>query len=201
MKKIKAVTLIELLIASSIFVVLMLSIYSAFHTGIFGYRNIEEAINISQGARQILERINLDLRDSFAYAKDQTKFTGNKNDISFLALIDTFNENKIMQDYAFVSYALKGDKLMWLCRKNKDSLNDKSEVQPEELSANIKEIIFSYGNIVTAGQPLQWKDSWASQGDPEEEQKVLPLAVKVKLTLKNRAEQDFERTIFLPRTS
>ncbi|MCX5715091.1 MAG: prepilin-type N-terminal cleavage/methylation domain-containing protein, partial [Candidatus Omnitrophica bacterium] len=68
MKKTKAFSLVELLIASAIFAVVMVSIYSAFRTGIFGYKNIRENIEIYQSARFILERINLDLRNAFAYS-------------------------------------------------------------------------------------------------------------------------------------
>jgi prepilin-type N-terminal cleavage/methylation domain-containing protein len=190
MKKNKAVTLIELLITSAIFVVVMVAIYSAFQTGIFGYRDIEENIQLYQSARQILERINLDLRNSFAFSKDETKFIGSKNEISFLTLVDSFTQDKIMQDYALVAYKLEEGKFTRLCRKNQQALNEKSEIEPLEFAENVAELSFSYAALPTSGQSIEWKDSW-------EDTKKLPTAVRVELTLKNKIRQEFERQIFL----
>ena len=190
-------TLVELLIACSIFLVVMSTIYSAFHSGVFGYRNIDETINAWQSARYILERINLELRNSFSYSAQDSRFLGSKNDISFLALVDTFAPGGTLEeDYASVSYKLEGLKLIRLCRKGQDSLKEKSETQPEELYSNIEQMSFAYGYIDESGS-LQFQDSWPGQGSPQEAKK-LPVAVKVDLTLKNRMKDNFTRTIFLP---
>lgn len=192
MKPVKALTLIELLIASSIFVVVIVTIYSAFHSGIFGYRNIEETLDVYQAARSILERINLDLRNSFAYSEDETKFVGEKNKISFLTLVDTYRQDKIVQDFAFVFYKFEGDnKLLRLCRKNQEALKEDSEIQPEEMADNIEKLNFTYFYFDTADNKLKEKDSWDAS-------KNLPVAVKVNLTIKAKIEQKFERTIYLP---
>lgn len=199
MKKFRAFTLIELLIASSIFVVLMASIYSAFHSGIFNYRNIEKTLDIYDAARSVLERMNLDLRNSFAYGSQDgnTKFTGTKNELSFLTLADTFSEDAIRTEFAFVSYKLEEDRLLRTFRKNQGALNEESEVQPEEMASNV-DVKFEYGYIPKGEKDLVFKESWPGQDNPEE-QKALPEAIKVKLTLNKRTEQGFERTIFLPR--
>jgi len=183
-------TLVELLITSSIFVVIMLTIYSAFHTGIFSYRNIQDSIDTHQAAGQILERINLDLRNCFVYSADETRFEGKNKQISFLALADSYQEDNIVQDYAFISYGLEGDKLMRLCRKNLEALNDKSEIKPEEMADNV-DIVFSYFYIDRADNSLKEKEIW---NDP----KNLPTAVKINLTLKGKTELNFERIIYLP---
>lgn len=185
----KAVTLIELLIASSIFAITAVTVYSAFNSGVFGSKNIEEAIGVYQGARQILERINLDLRNSFAYSDEETKFTGGPDALSFLTLTDSYKEDKIAQDYTFVAYAFTDNKLTRLHRKNKDALNDESETETEEM-AQAEAVTFSYGFIEDSGGTLQWNDSW---DDP----KALPVAVRIVLSLKNKIKQDFERTIYL----
>lgn len=191
MKKNKALTLVELLIASSIFVIVMVTIYSAFHSGIFGYRNIDENINIYQTARSILERINLDLRNSFTYSTDESKFEGENNRLGFLTLVDSYREENIVQDYAYVSYKLGENKFMRLCRKNQEAINDKSETEPEEMASDIDGINFSYGYIDPADKSLKWKESWDNL-------KALPIAVRVKLTLKNKTKQEFERIVYLP---
>lgn len=194
MKSHKAFTLLELLIASSIFIVLMVTIYSAFHSGIFGYRNIEENIDIYQAARLILERINLDLRNSFAYKVDDAKFTGSQSELSFFTLTDTFSQEGIVQEVASVTYKLEENKLMRLCRENQDALNDKSDAEPQEMASNLKEIVFNYGYLKAGSQEIEWKDT-------SDNQIILPYAVKVTLILRVKTEYTFERTIYLPLAS
>lgn len=189
-KRSQALTLIELIISSLILTIIMATIYSAFHKGIFGYRNIEEAIYNSQTASHVLGQLNLDLKNSFSYSKDRSMFTGEKNKISFLTLVDTFLDDSAIQNYAFVSYKLEGNKLMRLCRKAKESLNDNAEAEPEEMALEIKEIDFSYGFLGADNQTIEWKNLL-------DDDSLLPIAVKIKLTIKNKIKQNFERTIFL----
>lgn len=196
MKNYRSFTLVEVLIASAIFIVVMVAIYSAFHSGIFGYRNIEDTLDLYQASRLILERINLDLKNSFIYQQNkEAKFLGSKDAVSFLTLVDTFGENKILPAYAYVSYKLEENKLLRLCRKNQESLNEKSEVLPEEMSSSIQKLDFSYGYIDPQDKTLKFKDSWGT--DSEDEKKNLPEAVKVSLTLKGKRAESFERTIYL----
>ena len=198
MKAQKAFTLVELLIATAIFSVVAVTVYSAFQAGIFGFRDIGQNIDIHQSARQILERIDTDLRNSFVYSEDkESKFSGDETEMSFLTLVDTFSKDKIVEDYCLISYRLEGDTLMRACRRNQESLNPKSEIKPEEMASNIDRIKFSYGYLNPTDKALEFKDSWGGQGLPEED-KAKPLAVKVTLGIKDRAIQEFQRTIYLP---
>ncbi len=169
-------TLVEVLITSAIFAVIMVTIYSVFRTGTFGYRNIEENLDAQQSARQVLERMALDLRNSFNFSDNSTGFSGKHNEILFFSLVDTFLEGKFLKKYALVSYKLQEDKLMRLCRTGKEALNDKSEVGFEEFVPEIKEITFDYAQILPQETAISWKDGW-------DDNKILPLAVKIKLTL------------------
>ncbi len=194
-------TLVELLIASSIFLITMITIYSSFHAGIFGYKNIEKTVDIHQSARQILERINLDIRNSFAFSENQAKFSGNRQGVSFLTIVDAYDSDRIIGHYAFAAYQIEGDKLTRLCREGKESLNNNSQIQSEEMVLNASTIAFSYGYSVLGQEDIKWKDTWGVADDSSEEQKILPIAVKVKLAVKNNVKYNFERTIFLPQGS
>ena len=188
MKKQKAFTLVEILIASLIFTVVMVSIYAAFHSGIFGYRSINESIDTYQAARAILERLNTDLRNSFAYSSENTKFTGAEKEMAFLALVDSYPE------FASVSYKSEGGKLMRLCKKNQEALKENSEIKPKELAGNL-EIGFEYGYLPEGQQEIKFNDCWPIELN--ETNKLLPQAVRVSLTIKGKIEQSFERTIYL----
>jgi prepilin-type N-terminal cleavage/methylation domain-containing protein len=195
MKRASSFTLIELLIASSILVILMVTVYSGFRTGIFSYRNIEETLDATQAARQILERLNSDLRNSFAYSDNETGFAGTGKEVAFLTLVDTFKDDLPTRDYAFISYRMEGDKLMRVCRKDKEALNTRSEISPQEMASGL-EITFTYFKPSSTDSSLEEKDSW-NVGNSQEEKQKLPAAVKVKLTLKGKNRQEFERKIFL----
>jgi prepilin-type N-terminal cleavage/methylation domain-containing protein len=198
MRKRKGFTLVEVLVSASIFLVVLVTIYSAFHTGVFGYRNIEDRISLYQSARFILERLNLDLRNSFAYSEDDSKFQGSKEEISFLTLVDTFTPEATPREYSLISYRAQGERLLRLCRKNKQSLNEDSGVLPEDMNQGLKELAFEYGYIDPTDKSLKFKDTWAMGRDAESERKGMPAAIKIKLVLKNKTLQDFQRTIYLP---
>jgi prepilin-type N-terminal cleavage/methylation domain-containing protein len=197
MKRNKAFTLVELLIASGIFLILIIGIYSAFRTGMLGYSNISNTIDITQSARQIFERLNLDLRNCFPYSENSAKLSGTKNSLSFFTLVDSFDQGALTRKYALVLYNLDGNKLTRLIRADKESLNDKSEILPEEMSRDIENISFSYGYFDADTKSLQFQDTWGNK-DAKKEQKMLPVAVKVKLSVKIKSQQDFERIIYLP---
>lgn len=192
----KALTFLELLIATSILVVVMVTIYAAFRSGIFGYRDIEHTLDIYQSVRSILNRIDLDLKNSFVYKDDDAKFNGSEKTISFLALVDTFKEESLAQDFTFVAYKLNGNKLMRLCRKNQEALKEKSEILPEEMADSVS-IKFAYGYIPQEKQEkqIEFKESW---GNEENEKKTPPLAVRVELTSEGALKQKFVRTVYLP---
>lgn len=191
-------TLVELLIASSIFVIVMVTVYSAFHTGMFGYKNIDVTLTAYQAARQTLERLNSDVRNTFGFSQTEAGFSGDKSRVSFFAITDTFDNGGIKQDYSLISYQREGDKLMRLCRREKESLNNKSEIKAEEISADVEDIIFNYGYVAAGEDTLSWKDSWGDESASLEEKEKLPAALKVKLIIKNAKGFEFERTIFLP---
>ncbi len=184
-------TLVELLIASSIYVVIMMSVYLAFHSGVFGYRKIEETLKVYQEAAKILDQLNSDLRNSFAFSEDESKFSGSWQSAGFLTLVDTFDAGMVRSVYSFVSYQLSGNTLTRLCRKGKEALNENSLVGPEEMSGEVEELAFSYAIAPQEGAPLEWRDEWS---DP----KVLPQAVKIRLVIRNKTREEFERTVFLP---
>jgi prepilin-type N-terminal cleavage/methylation domain-containing protein len=183
-------TLIELLIASTLLVIVALSIFSALQTGIFGYGNIDETLNGYSTGGAIVERINSDLRNAICFSKNKPLFSGTATEISFLTIIDGYSANKRHKDFAFVSYKLSDKRLSRLCRKNKESLKESSSIQPEEMIGDIDAILFTYGLAPDPKEPLQWQATWNAQ-------EKLPVAVKVSLSIKKKISITLERTIYL----
>jgi len=190
-KLVRGFTLVELLIASAIFSVVIVTIYSAFRSGFVSYRNIEEATNIHQSARLILKQINSDLRNSFSYKNNDTGFLGEKEKLNFYTLSDNYREDEIIEDYASVSYELETDKLMRISRRNWDSQDSASKTSAEEMAFGIEKINFSYGFLDEDGKTLKFQEFW-------NDKTKFPQVVKVELSIGNKVKYDFSRTIYLP---
>jgi len=182
---------VELLVASTICAILLVTIYSAFRIGLRSHKNIEESINIHQAARVAFGQINLDIRNAFVYKKDDVGFLGEKNKFSFFTLVDNYRQGKIVRDYAFVTYTLEEDRLMRLYLYNQDYLENTSGMQGEEIISDIEKIVFSYGFLDTNDKTLKFKESWNDKTN-------LPQAIKVELSLNGKIKKDFSRTIYLP---
>jgi len=178
-KSLTAFTLTELLIATAIFSIVILSMYSAMHAGILSYRKIDSASCVYQIARVIFNRMESDLKNSFVYAKDDAHFKGAKETLEFFTSIDSYDqEGNVSTNVCRVKYALTPDgKLMRTCFKGLQALEENLNLEGDELSADIKEIILQYAYKTNdADDPFVWKDN------TDEHKDSLPLAVKIELT-------------------
>lgn len=181
MKNRRSFTLLELLISISIFAVVMLSLYAAFSSGIFGLRRVEEEAVASETGYLALSRIGRDLRNAFAYSADDVKFTGQKNTLSFLTLGPEFTA---------VSYTLSGNNLLRSAGINKDALNTDSGIKPRVVAKNVKQIEFTYISCDPDTKELTEAGDWNDAA-------ALPVAVRVILTLEKRENAPLSRTIYL----
>ena len=203
-------TLIELLIASAVFGAVLVSIYAAFQTGMFGYKRIDETIRVNQEARRIMERINQDLRNAFPYSEDNTaNFTGSAEEMKFFTLIDSYTQESIVKEYASVEYKITGNQLTRKCLKGRESKISNPTTLPDEMADNVEAFYLKYIEFDPAGAKKE-KDTWGQAGATEDELKKIPAGVKITLTLTNflnkveelknkkKLTYTFERTIYLP---
>lgn len=190
LKSSTAVTFVELIIAGAIFSVIVIIIYSSFYSGITGYRNISAGVDLHQSSGLLLSRINSELRNSFAYALDDSKFRGDKNQLSFFTLTNAYAQGRVYGEYARVSYLQEASNLKRSCYRGKDALLDNAGRESDEFFFDIELLSFSYGEYDINSDSLSWKDSW-------QDNTRLPDAVKVMLIIKDKTLYNFERTIFL----
>jgi len=198
-------TLIEILIASSIFSIVILGLYSAFQTGLFSSDRIDSAFNIYQTARIALNRMESDLKNSFVYFEDDAKFQGTGSTLQFFSILDSFAETKTVESVCRIQYYLEQGTLKRSCQLGLDALKDDAQIQGEELASGVKEISLQYAyNKGVKDKPFEWQDSWPQESDPES-QKNLPIAVQIKLKLieKDRSNRElglveFTKTVVLP---
>jgi len=204
-KNCAAFTLIELLIATVIFSLVILSLYSAFQVGLSSYRRLDYTCNTFQTARLLFNRLELDLKNALIYNSDNSMFRGSASGLDFISSIDSYDKDNINTDICRVRYDFNDTTLKRRCLYAMQALSDGFELAADELSNDVKRISFSYafatGNPDT---PYEWQEYWPKQGE-EAQEAGLPLAVKIKLSLiekdinKNESGViDFSRIIPLP---
>lgn len=211
MRKIRSFTLIELLIAASIFSIIILSIYSAFQTGFLSYRKVDSAFELYQTARLTLNRMELDLKNSFAYGDAEgSRFSGNnENFLEFFSVVDSYEEGEPRTDICRIEYKyeLKDKKLIRTNYKGLDVLKTDIQQEGAEVASNIEKVTFEYAcPTEKEGKPsFDWQDSWPVKKDEKDltQQATLPLAVKITLSLIENAKQEekpieFTKVISLP---
>jgi prepilin-type N-terminal cleavage/methylation domain-containing protein len=177
-------TLLELLIASTIFVVIMLAVYTAFRTGIVSYRKIEGSLGTYQTGRLILTRLESDLKNSFAYTSQDTGFAGNTQAIDFFSIVDTFErDGKSYADVCRVHYWFADGLLQRSLARGLNAYKrtlDSSAAQ--ELSSDIQSIEFRYAYPVNrAASDYDWQTVWPKN---DEQKKNFPLVVQITLTIR-----------------
>ncbi|MDD4938539.1 MAG: type II secretion system protein GspJ [Candidatus Omnitrophica bacterium] len=171
----KGITLLELLITSSIFSVIILSLYSAMHTGIMSYNRLDSASRAYHSARLILDRLERDLSGAFIYSVDGAFFKGSVSEVEFF-------KSGPDEDLCRVRYTFNGEVLERACYHGMEALRREPEVPAEELSGNVKEIAFEYASLALNPQGRGWQKSWPQENNASEAFS-LPPAVKVRLLL------------------
>jgi len=198
MRRTHGFTLIELLIATSIFSIIILSLYSAFQSGISSYNRVDSAFNLYQTARIVFNRIELDLKDSFIYLEDDSKFKGTSQTLEFFSVIDSFEKGQAFSNICRVKYELNNDILKRIFYQGLDALEENSKFEGEELSSDVKEISFQYAYATNSlDKSYDWQESWPKENDLTQ-RKTLPLAVKIKLSLteKDRHQKELGIVVF-----
>ncbi|MGD0335821.1 MAG: type II secretion system protein GspJ [Candidatus Omnitrophota bacterium] len=191
-------TLVELLIASSIATIIILSLYSAFQTGISSYKRADSVFEVSTNARIAFNRIELDLKNSFQYTQNDSHFKGTAGSMDFISLLDTYANGKLNPDICRIKYELVDGILRRYCYKGIDSLKKVEALTqlPDEICGNVKALSFRYAYATrNPSSPYEWQESW-----PEESQlNLVPIAVKITLTLQQGEKRgdlvEFNKTV------
>jgi len=178
-------TLIELLVSASILSIVALSAYSAFHTGALSYKKIDSALNTYQAATLVLNRIELDLKNSFIYSQEDSKFKGSNNGMDFFSVLDVFDKGLAPKSVLCrIKYSRQDGEFTRAVSLNQDALREGAALEGEELPSAIKEVKFQYSGGKKAGL---WQDLWPEEND-EAQKAGVPSAVKIELTLKDTAQ-------------
>ncbi len=185
--KLSAFTLVELLIAVSIFSVVSIAIYSTFSSGASVLRRLNNIDFIQQRILLKSERFSRELRELpgcrkqlFSGSKTKISFPGNSDDIP--SRITYYFDNSSLCLMRVV------DKLSQIITPE-GKVDARFKSKPAVFLSKIKEVKFSYLNLDLIKNEYNWIDEWT--------QDYLPAAVKLAVTSQTG---EYVSTVFLPKT-
>jgi hypothetical protein len=182
-------TLVEIIISSSIFFIVVLAVHSIFTSGLSIWKKGSEVKFFERSIAPGLEKFSRDLRHTFKFSNTQfdgIRFTGTKETAIFAGLIEDDNIGRI-------SYFVNEEGAF--CRKQEtfsETFETGEEAEYKRLIPDVTDLNFSYCYTDDAGY-FKWKNDWADDNSDD-----IPLAVRIELTVAKRQEEKFEKTIFMP---
>ncbi len=178
-------TLVELLIAVSIFSVVSIAIYSTFSSGASILRRVKNIDLMQQKILLKAEMFARELREQPDYKKQL--FLGTKSKISFGGSSDYF-PSRITYYFDVSSSSLMrvADKLDTIIT-SEGMIDPELRAKPTVFLVKAKEVKFSYLYLDLKTNEYSWIDEWL--------QDYLPVAVKFTIAGEN---QEYASTIFLP---
>lgn len=186
-------TLLELLIAVTIFSIAAVAIYSSFNVGIRAWRKAEDSYKIRQEARHALDRIGRELRNAVNFTP--MPFDGSSNYVSFsraLKISDSkggYSEGILKITYTFDANAKA---VYYILQTYQESAKDESGTK-SLLTSGISDFKLKYA--YRQGDEIIWEDNW------KKEEKLIPFGMKVSLSypLQEEAQTvEFSETVLIP---
>lgn len=212
-RRVLGFTLIEILIAVSIFSVIAIALYTGFNAGIRVWRRAEQNMELHQSIRFFLGGIGKELRNAINYGqaegigeiagegeaklvvKPDLVFVGERDNISFVTLITRIlEENESSVELAKINYSLNTDGTLMRKAAYQNEGFAETDINTEKLISDVEELRFEYVYKAEDEElPPTWKDYWQGQ-------EGLPIGVKVFLKLKKQEgiAGDFFKTVFIP---
>ena len=185
-KPLSAFTLVELIISGAIILLVSVTVYSVFSSGINVWKKANQASGSGHELRLVMEKLSSELRNTFRFST--IAFEGTEDSIAFAALVD--------KGVSRISYFINDEDIF--CRRIQaypDVFKRGESGKYDLLLAGAVKLKFSYCYLDNASGDYKWKDKWV-----KEEQDTIPQAVKIELTFKNSndVEAKFSKTIFIP---
>lgn len=188
----RSLTLIELLVAISIFSIVAIVIYSTFTTGIIGWKKGEAAISLFHEIRLGMDMISREIRNQVPY--NGVRFVGKADELYFISSIPFPEEGE--EEYrrlAKIRYFLKQDKdrlMLFRERRWFPYVEGTSEdTDTTKLLSDMRALAFQYGE--KEGDTLVWNDTWQNT-------ERWPVAVKIDLSIGGEVSQSLAKVIYLP---
>ncbi len=179
-------TLVELIISGVIILLVSVTVYSVFASGINVWKKANQAKSKGYALRLVIEKMSMELRNTFKFAT--IPFEGSEDTVYFAGLVD----NQVSR----ISYFLDDEENFCRRVQNYPEVFGKGESgQYSTVFSGVKQLKLEYCYLDNASGDYKWKDDWI-----KEEQDTIPQALKIELTFEggNEEESKFTKTIFIP---
>ncbi|MCX5687469.1 MAG: prepilin-type N-terminal cleavage/methylation domain-containing protein [Candidatus Omnitrophica bacterium] len=186
----RAFTLIELIVATLIMTIVVVSIYSTFSLGMKAWRKGSEGRNL-QKIRISLLKLQKELKSTFLFS--MIKFKGISSEMTFPVIVSKEDkDNTYIVNYYIVEDRNMGVKSLI---KKKILFTDKEYAETGEIgefifSAYSMDFEYAY-ELKNGSKGFEWHGAW------EESQKAIPCAVRINFSLDAGGEL-YHKTIFIP---
>lgn len=191
----RSFTLIELIIAITIFSIIAVSIYSVFRIGVKLWYATNPMIQANQSLRLFFNTISLDLKNSICYTKNGKNFEGDSGKVSFITLVDVYDNGALPHtELARVVYYF--DRYRKAVRRAvATKLEGFSEdyARSADILTNIDEKDFGFQYCYKSGSSktdynYEWKNEWEAE---DRDNGKIPRAISVRA-------REYNKIIFIP---
>ncbi len=201
-------TLIEMLLAVSIFAMVTTIIFSSFRTGLGAWEKGEQDIDFFQKTRSVSELLYREINSAYPYSITPGVLDKHKKFFAFFGKSDSLK----LVSHANLHRRAGGLSLLeiWVDEKaglmlgeapalvsNLSDLED-IDLRDEELSvsllAEVQKIDLRYFDRETSKEEGEWLERW----DPKNKKSRLPLFVELVLTITDRYEEEFTQRLIIP---
>ncbi|MFA7706571.1 MAG: type II secretion system protein [Candidatus Omnitrophota bacterium] len=179
-------TLVELIISGAIILLVSVTVYSVFASGINVWRKANQVQGKGHALRLVIEKMSREIRNTFRFST--IPFEGSENIVYFPQVVDS----QLSRIIYFI------DEEENFCRRLQSypEVFEKGESGKYDiLISGLKELKFEYCYLDNASGEYEWKDKWV-----KEEQDTIPQAIKIEFTFEgqNGEELKFAKTVFVP---
>ena len=191
----KGLTIIELIIALTIFAIVAVAVYSVFSTGIIGWRKGEAAVSLFHEIRLSFDSIAREMRNQVSY--DGIRLAGKADELYFISLIPYPEEGESeYKRLAKIKYFLEESEKNELClfreRVWAPSMEGAEEIDKMKLISRLKFFNFEFGEKTEGDEvTLTWHELW-------EDNEKTPAAVRLNLNIAGENTRNLSRVIYLP---
>jgi general secretion pathway protein J len=207
-EKSRGFTLLELLLAISIFAVVVAVLFSSFWVGIGAWEKGEAGIEFQQRMRAVSELMFREISSTYPYFLTPSQLDKH---ISYVAF---FGEPNSLR---FVSYANLHKRASGLCmlefwvserrglllgeaaalcanKEDFDAVPLRSAENALEICSDVKGLQFRYFEQKNEDEPGEWLERW----DPVEQQGVMPKIIEVTLTFLDQRDETVTQQLIIP---
>lgn len=158
-----AFTLVELLVAISIFAATVTVVYSTLYMGIKAYQRTQAELRRNKDIHQIAEKLSVELRNSMRpyalmFGEGENTQLGDEHSLSFITIHNAYTEAGMKKVMARMSYSFHDGTLFKKQQLDGAAFLDDDEFEEVALLANIESFNFNY--LVRAGTEGESVTSW-----------------------------------------